>query len=149
MLNFSNFKILLIALPCVWALYGAVPHFNYSVVEKSNDARAMLEGGQIITELHEKSLKSWPVWLSSKLINLGLDLRGGAHLLVEVTLEDVHQEHIDGIWPEIRKSLRKIRAQIGSVKRIESSKGSLSLKIEKEESLQLAIKELKKLNSFY
>ena len=148
MLYFSKLKVLLIVIPCIWALYGVLPHFNYSVVEKANDSRKMLEAGENLNDLHATRINSWPVWLSSNLINLGLDLRGGAHLLVEVTLEDVHQEQINGIWPEIRKSLRKIRGQIGSIRRVESSEVSLSIRIEKEESIELAVKEIKKLASF-
>ena len=45
---------------------------------------------------------AWPDWLPATIVNLGLDLRGGAHLLAEVKVEDVYGDRMDGLWPEVR-----------------------------------------------
>ena len=45
----------------------------------------------------------WYDWAPSDLVNLGLDLRGGAHVLVEVTLEDVYSERIQNFGLKLEK----------------------------------------------
>jgi len=47
-----------------------------------------------------------PGWLPNKTVNLGLDLRGGAHLLYEVDLDVVFDERADFMVQDLRKSLR-------------------------------------------
>jgi preprotein translocase subunit SecD len=148
-LKFSRFKIFFIIVPCIWALFGALPHFYYGVVEKANDSRKILDNGENLTPNDIKRIASWPSWLPSRLINLGLDLRGGAHLLVEVTLEDVYQERLDGVWPEIRNRLRKLREEIGSIRRVDGRKGTLSVKIENKNALSVTISEINKLNKSF
>jgi preprotein translocase subunit SecD len=44
--------------------------------------------------------------MPSGLVNLGLDLRGGAHLLAEVKLEEVYASRMEAMWPEVRDTLR-------------------------------------------
>ena len=89
-----------------------------------------MEAGLDLTENRKADLESWPSLLSSKIVNLGLDLRGGAHLLVEVSLADVYTEKLDALWLEFRKALREIREEVGSIKRIPSSSGSLKIELE-------------------
>ncbi len=45
-------------------------------------------------------------YLPSKTINLGLDLRGGAHVLVEVLVEKVNQERLNNLKIDVRRALR-------------------------------------------
>ena len=47
-----------------------------------------------------------PDWLAEQKINLGLDLQGGSHLLLEVGLKDVIRERVDGIIDATRVTLR-------------------------------------------
>ena len=61
----------------------------------------------------------WPGFLPNGLVNLGLDLRGGAHLLVEVELEQVHAKFLDDFWPQVRNALAEERDTIGFVTREE------------------------------
>jgi preprotein translocase subunit SecD len=72
----------------------------------------------------------WPSFLPSALVNLGLDLRGGAHLLAEVRVEDVYKTRIDALWPEVRDALRDLRDQVGNVRRAPSPDGVLRVTIE-------------------
>ena len=48
-----------------------------------------------------------PSWAPTKTINLGLDLRGGAHLLYEVDVDVVVRERTDSMLQDMRKSLRE------------------------------------------
>lgn len=47
-----------------------------------------------------------PSWLPNKTINLGLDLRGGAHLLYEVDIDVVFEERADMFVSDARSQLR-------------------------------------------
>ena len=136
----------MVIIPCVWAIYAAIPHMNYGVVERSNDARLQLENGVELSAQAEQELINWPFWLSSKIVNLGLDLRGGAHLLVEVSVEDVYSDRLDSIWTDVRNSLRKIRDDVGSFRRVDSGSGILAVKVEKSEKITLAAESVKKLS---
>ena len=49
MLNFSKLKLLLVLIPCIWAIYSSVPHLNYSRVETSNDAQQAIDSGVELT----------------------------------------------------------------------------------------------------
>jgi preprotein translocase subunit SecD len=54
----------------------------------------------------QDTLKGFPDWLPHKHMNLGLDLRGGAHLLIEAKLEVAIKEGLDNLLFSARTSLR-------------------------------------------
>jgi preprotein translocase subunit SecD len=56
-------------------------------------------------------LQSMPSWFPKNQVNLGLDLQGGSHLLLEVDLAALEAEHLETLLDSIRVALR--RAQIG------------------------------------
>ena len=56
--------------------------------------------------ISEDTLKNVPDWLPHKHMNLGLDLRGGAHLLLEAKLEVAIKEGLDNLLFGARASLR-------------------------------------------
>ena len=82
---------------------------------------------------------AWPAWLPSGLMNLGLDLRGGAHLLAEVRVADVYAARVDAMWPEVRDALRGVRASVGNVRREASPPGTLRVKVENAGAMQDAV----------
>lgn len=84
----------------------ALPNAFYPRVETHNDAAAAIEAGADPEALQDE-LALWPNWMPSDLVNLGLDLRGGAHLLAEVQVEDVYAARVEGMWPEVRDLLRE------------------------------------------
>lgn len=57
------------------------------------------------TTLEEK----WPTWLPHKTVNLGLDLRGGSSILLEVDIKAVLKERLQSLRDEVRSLLRKAR----------------------------------------
>ncbi|MEQ8255546.1 MAG: protein translocase subunit SecD, partial [Roseovarius confluentis] len=93
----------------------AMPNGFYTRVETHNDATMALEMGGEAEGLQEQA-EMWPDWLPSGLVNLGLDLRGGAHLLAEVQVEDVYDARIEAMWPEIRDLLREERDRVGPIR---------------------------------
>ena len=62
----------------------------------------------------------WPGWLPSRLVNLGLDLRGGAYVLVEVDTDEVYAERLESFWPTLRDKLRDLRDTVGTVRRLDT-----------------------------
>jgi preprotein translocase subunit SecD len=55
--------------------------------------------------------ENMPAWFPSKTVNLGLDLRGGAHLLYEVDVDYVFRERADLIRTDLSSELRKAKIQ--------------------------------------
>ena len=142
MLKFPLWKILLILMPCLWGIYSFSPHFFYSQVEKYNDLK---KSGLMETQNLLLEPQLWYDWAPSDLVNLGLDLRGGAHVLVEVNLEDVYSERIQNFWPEIRKNLRAIRQEVGSFSQeVSALNDSLIITISKKEGIEKAVSFLNK-----
>lgn len=105
MLQIDLWKRIAIILTCVVGLLLALPNAFYSPVERHNDAIKQIELTGATPELEaERAL--WPSWLPSSIVNLGLDLRGGVHLLAEVRLADVYTSRMEATWPEIRDAVR-------------------------------------------
>ncbi|ADO42503.1 protein translocase subunit SecD [Ketogulonicigenium vulgare] len=97
---------------------AAVPNAFYATVEQSNDAKSQIESGVSDDALRAQAA-GWPAWLPSSIVSLGLDLRGGAHLLAEVQLSQVYAERVDAMWPQVRDLLAAQRDTLGFVQRIE------------------------------
>ena len=129
----SFFRILLIALICLSALLFASPNFFYSTVDRklNNPTQA----------------SSWPNFMPSTLVKLGLDLRGGVYMLLEVKTDDVIREKFDFLWTDLRSALVKKRKELGSIRRIDTSGDHLKIQVGKPESINFAIKEIEKFNS--
>ena len=115
MLQIALWKRFMIWGLVVLGLLLASPNGFYTTVEQHNDAAQAIELGDDTAE-NRALVEQWPGWMPSSLVNLGLDLRGGAHLLAEVQVEDVYASRIEGMWPEIRDLLRDERARIGPIR---------------------------------
>ncbi len=122
-----------------------MPNLFYTRVEQSNDAMAILDRGSQPTPELTTQLAGWPGWLPRRLVNLGLDLRGGAHLLAEVQLADVHASRMDALWPEVRDTLGEIRAETGGVRRQQSAADELRVRIANPEAIDQALKAVEQL----
>lgn len=119
MIHIPLWKRILILTICLGSVLFAAPNLFYDRVERHNDAVAAIAAGEDTPENRaERAL--WPDWAPSSLVNLGLDLRGGAHLLAEVHVAEVYADRIDGLWPEVRDRLRDAREAVGAVRRIPS-----------------------------
>jgi preprotein translocase subunit SecD len=125
---------------CLLGVMLAVPNMFYSRVEGHNDALVAVEkAGGVATPEQEAAIAQWPEFLPSGLVALGLDLRGGAHLLAEVRVADVYKARIDGMWPEVRDTLRGLREQVGNVRRQPSPEGTLRVAISEPAGLEAAV----------
>lgn len=119
MIQIPLWKRILIVLVCLGSVAFALPNLYYDRVERHNDAASAIAAGNDTPEALA-ALDLWPSWAPSYLVNLGLDLRGGAHLLAEVHVSDVYADRIDGLWPEVRDRLREARDTVGAVRRMPS-----------------------------
>ena len=139
MLYFALWKRIVIFGLCAIGIYLALPNVFYNRVEQHNDALQAIDSGQRLTPELQQDIDQWPSWLPSSLVNLGLDLRGGAHLLAEVQLSDVYAERMDGLWPEVRDTLREVRDQIGTIRRQNAPAGELRVRISRPEGINQAV----------
>ena len=128
MLNISPIKQTLIWLTVAVGLLLAIPNGFYNKVETHNDAVA---SGVVDT--------SWPAFLPSGLVNLGLDLRGGAHLLAEVQVTDVYTTVMNGLWPQVRDVLAAERNTVGFVTREDSPQDILRVRISNSDAADQAV----------
>lgn len=121
MLNISPIKQAMIWLTVAVGLLLAMPNGFYTKVEVHNDA--------IAAGVEDAS---WPSFLPSGLVNLGLDLRGGAHLLAEVQVENVYTSVMNGLWPQVRDVLAAERDTVGFVTREDGPDNILRVRISNE-----------------
>ncbi len=139
MLQIPLWNRLFIVLVVLTGLSFAMPNFFYGTVERHNDALAEIERTGAQTEEQVADVAAWPGFLPATLVNLGLDLRGGAHLLAEVRVEDVYVARMDALWPEVRDALRELRPVIGGIQRIDAAPGNLQVRIQQPEGMAEAV----------
>ncbi|WP_108260268.1 protein translocase subunit SecD [Mangrovicoccus ximenensis] len=147
MLDFPVWKRVLIWGLCVAGLLFAAPNLFYSRVETHNDAVQAIERTGTATPELEAEAGGWPSFLPSGLVNLGLDLRGGAHLLAEVHVTDVYADRMDNLWPEVRNALRAERDAIGTIRRQDGAPDELRIRVSRPENIQQAVQAVADLSS--
>jgi len=134
MLQIALWKRLVIWVLCIGGLLLALPNAFYSRVENFNDARVLNETSD-----------EWPSFLPSSLVNLGLDLRGGAHLLAEVQVSDVYEQRMAALWPDVREILRAERNKVGTIRLQKGNLDELRIKLSNPSGIDAGINFLKTL----
>lgn len=116
MLGFTRLKIWMVLLVVITGISLAIPNFfPASTVEK------------------------WPSWLPSNQLNLGLDLRGGSHILLEGQEDDIRRARLEILEDVARSELRD--AKDGRIPFMDMgvSKGSLSFTVRNPADLDRAV----------
>ena len=134
MLQIALWKRLIIWVLCIGGLILALPNAFYSRVETFNDAKLLNDTSD-----------GWPSFLPSSLVNLGLDLRGGAHLLAEVQVSDVYEQRMAALWPDIREILRAERDKVGTIRLQKGKLDELRIKLSNPTEIVTGINLLKAL----
>ena len=134
MLQIDLWKRIVIVLTCVVGIWLALPNAFYGPVEQHNDAVKAIELSGATPELQAQQAL-WPEWMPSGLVNLGLDLRGGAHLLAEVRVQDVYASRMEAAWPEVRDALRSLTP----VRRQQSSPDELRVRLNDDTKMAEAL----------
>jgi preprotein translocase subunit SecD len=146
MLHTPLWTRLLIVLVVGWGFLAAMPNALYTQVERHNDAiKAIEANGGVATEAQAAERALWPDVLPSALMSLGLDLRGGAHLLARVEVADVYAQRIDGLWPDVRDALREVRDEVGAVRRQPSVPGVMRVAISNPDGMPAALEKVRAL----
>jgi preprotein translocase subunit SecD len=86
MLLFPRWKMLIVLLVCAYAALAALPNL-----------------------LPAKTLERLPSFLPNQAVPLGLDLRGGSHLLLQLDFDAYLREHMANLRDSLRAELRKAR----------------------------------------
>ena len=140
MLQIPMWKRIVIWGLCALGLMFALPNLFYSRVEGHNDAVAAVAAqGGVATTGQEHAISGWPSYLPTTLVNLGLDLRGGAHLLAEVKVADVYKQRLEGMWPDVRDALRAERDTVGNVRRLDAPEGELRVTVSEPAGMDRAL----------
>lgn len=100
MVNFPTWKKVLVLLICALGVIFAIPNF-----------------------VSEKTIEGLPDWLPAKQVNLGLDLRGGSHLLLEVEVQAVIDEYLETLVDSTRVELRGERIRYRGLGKTANSVG--------------------------
>ena len=115
MVNFPTWKKVLVALICFIGLAFAAPNFVPKVVTEQ-----------------------LPSWLPNQQVNLGLDLRGGSHLLLEVEVQAVIDEYLEALVGSARDELRSERIRYRSLSKTETSVGvTIPDAVDREKAVEL------------
>jgi preprotein translocase subunit SecD len=92
MLDFPRWKMWAVSLLCLFGIALAIPSF-----------------------VPEAQVAKWPSFLPRSQINLGLDLAGGSHLLLEGDTSDVAKQRLDQMEDIMRSELRRAKIEVGDV----------------------------------
>ena len=84
MLYFAPWKVVLVVILCLAGVAFTIPNF-----------------------LSNKTAEELPIWLPHQQVNLGLDLQGGSHLLLEVEVDVVVQERLNALVDSVRDALKR------------------------------------------
>ena len=131
-------RVLIIGIVLVGLLY-AMPNLFYQRVETHNDAITAAERAGFETPEQAAARSLWPDWLPATLVNLGLDLRGGAHLLGEVNVEEVYASRMTALWPGLRDALAAQRDVVGAVRRVPGPPDQLHVEIGNPDQMARAV----------
>jgi protein-export membrane protein SecD len=119
MLHFERWKIIAIVGTILAAIICALPNF-----------------------LSKETLASLPGFFPKRQMPLGLDLQGGAHLLLALDTKELEQDWLNNLREDARKNLRD--AKIG-FSAIGVSGNAVQVRLVKPEDSEQAVKELRKL----
>jgi preprotein translocase subunit SecD len=119
MLHFERWKIFAIVATCLAGLLFAMPNF-----------------------FSKETVAAWPSFVPTRQMPLGLDLRGGAHLLLAMDTAEVRKNWLATLREDARKQLRD--AKIGFAA-IGATGDVLQVRLSKPEDQEEALKSLKKL----
>jgi SecD/SecF fusion protein len=92
MLHFSTWKQAAIILTCLVGVLLVIPNL-----------------------FSRERVDSWPRWLPHTQLNLGLDLRGGAQLLLAMETADVRKDWLDNLRDDARKRLRDAKIPVAGL----------------------------------
>jgi protein-export membrane protein SecD len=119
MLHFERWKIIAVALVCLAGVLFTLPNF-----------------------FSKQTVDSWPGWLPHRQLPLGLDLQGGAHLLLAMDTKELEKDWLTTLRDDTRRQLREVKVGFTSLGVVGNS---VQVKITKPEEMDKATEAVKKL----
>jgi preprotein translocase subunit SecD len=92
MLQVSRWKTIAVVLACTASLLFSLPNF-----------------------FSKTAVEGWPAWLPRLQLPLGLDLSGGAHLLLAMDTSEVRKDWLDSLRDDARKRLREAKIAVAGL----------------------------------
>jgi preprotein translocase subunit SecD len=92
--------------------------------------------------LSQQTLNRWPSWLPKWQLSLGLDLRGGAHLLYAMEINDVRKDWLDTLVGDARQRLKDAHVAVSAAG---VSGNAVQVRIARPEDSDAALKALRQL----
>src|SRR6185503_4917288 len=117
MLHFARWKQIAIVLSVVLGIAFVIPSF-----------------------FAKETVAGWPRFVPRAQINLGLDLRGGAHLLLSMETADVRKDWLDGLRDDARNRLRNAKIVTSG---LGIANNAVQVRLSKPEDADTALKELR------
>ena len=119
MLHFERWKIIAIAVVCLAGVVFAMPNL-----------------------FSKQTVEGWPSWMPHRQLSLGLDLRGGAHLLLAMDTKELDNEWLVTLRDDARKQLRDAKIGFTGLGIVGTS---VQVRVAKPEEVDKAYDALKKL----
>ena len=119
MLHFERWKIIAIVLTCLAGVLFTLPNF-----------------------FSKETVDSWPRWLPHRQLPLGLDLRGGAHLLLAMDTKELEKDWLSTLRDDTRKQLRDAKVGFTGLGVVGNT---VQVRITKPEDVDKAFAAIKKL----
>jgi protein-export membrane protein SecD len=119
MLHFERWKIITVVLVCLAGVLFTLPNF-----------------------FSKQTVDSWPGWLPHRQLPLGLDLQGGAHLLLAMDTKELEKDWLTTLRDDTRRQLREVKVGFTSLGVVGNS---VQVKITKPEEMDKATEAVKKL----
>ncbi|MEZ5849624.1 MAG: protein translocase subunit SecD [Hyphomicrobiaceae bacterium] len=117
MLHFARWKSLSIVAVCLAGLILSLPNL-----------------------FSKETVKAWPDWLPKAQMPLGLDLQGGAHLLLAANSDELKKDWLSSLREDARKVLREAKLYPASVNVVG---GTVRVTLLKPQDSDAAVKELR------
>ena len=96
----------------------------------------------IPTFLSKGTLDKFPSWVPSRQLSLGLDLRGGAHLLYSMEANDVRKDWLENLRDDARRRMREAKIPVSAVG---IANNTVQVRLAKPEDADAAVKDLRNL----
>ena len=119
MLHFSRMKTLMVVGVCLAGLLFSLPNF-----------------------FSKEQVAGWPRWLPAKQLALGLDLQGGAHLLLSVDPGEVRKKWLENLRDDARKRLRDAKLGFSGLGIVGDT---VQIRLAKPDDADPAMKELRQM----
>jgi preprotein translocase subunit SecD len=119
MLHFERWKIIAVVLVCLAGVLFTLPNF-----------------------FSKQTVDSWPGWLPHRQLPLGLDLQGGAHLLLAMDTKELEKDWLTTLRDDTRRQLREAKIGFTGLGVVGNT---VQVKITKPEEMEKATAAVKKL----